>query len=139
MPSNVNVADDVPTKPAVTVTTTLRSVAVPVRGRHAMLLPDVHAAVAHVASETCSVDVGSLEWKFSPPTVMLSDVEIARFALSPSLTTGAALHTKLIWGCKVVIVFIVRIVGAAYRANTVEGECGIPRANKPAHRHLGRH
>ena len=93
-PSKVNTTLVVPTRPADTVTTTLRSAGEPVvLCMHATLVPDVHDAVLQAPSAACTVAVASVERKLSPATVMLSDVEKGRFAEAAALTVGAVVGT----------------------------------------------
>ena len=90
VPSKVKPMHRVPTKPAVTVTTTLRSSGVPVTSwKHATLVPDVHAVVAHAPSALCPVGVLLTVLKLRPATVRLCATENARLGPVAWLSTGA--------------------------------------------------
>ena len=91
LPSNVITAIPVPTRLAVTATTTLVSSGFPEPpGWHAMLLPDIQDAETQPSDDNRTLAVTLDAAKLSPLAVTDCDDEKPRFALSAQLTTGAA-------------------------------------------------
>ena len=91
LPSNVITAIPVPTRLAVTATTTLVSSGFPEpSGWHAMLLPDIQDAETQTSDDNRTLAVTLDAAKPSPLKITDCDDEKSRFALSAQLTTGAA-------------------------------------------------
>ena len=95
-PSKLNAKEAVPTNPAVTVITPLRSagVAVPLWS-HAALVLDVQDAVMQPCRPSWAVIVTFETLKAKPRTVTPRTSENGRLALSTSLTTGAERRSQM--------------------------------------------